>query len=312
MPDVGSPLLWTAFIGFVLLMLALDLGVFHRKAHEVTLKEAASWTLVWVVLAGVFAGGVHHFFGPARALEFAAGYLIEKALSIDNVFVFVLIFSAFSIPAKQQHRVLFWGIIGALAMRAAFIFGGSAILEKFHFAIYLFGGLLVATGVKMLVSRDQEMDPDRSLPVRLLRRLMPVKVSEYTRFLVRENGVLHATPLLLALLAVEFSDVIFAVDSIPAIFAVTDDEFIVFTSNIFAILGMRSLYFMLAGAAANFRYLKVGLSAVLVFVGAKMLVSGFFHVPTALSLGVIFALVGVSIGASLLAARKEARGVSAD
>ena len=306
MPEVGSPLLWTAFIGFVLLMLALDLGVFHRKAHEVALKEAATWTVVWMVLAGIFALGVHHFFGPVRALEFTAGYLIEKALSIDNVFVFVLIFSAFSIPAKQQHRVLFWGIIGALALRAAFIFGGSAILEKFHFAIYLFGGLLVATGVKMLVSRDQEMDPDRSLPVRLLRRLMPVKVSEYTRFLVRENGVLHATPLLLALLAVEFSDVIFAVDSIPAIFAVTDDEFIVFTSNIFAILGMRSLYFLLAGAAAKFRFLKVGLSAVLVFVGGKMLLAGVFKVPIVLSLGVIFAMIAVSIAASLLAARRKA------
>jgi tellurite resistance protein TerC len=301
METVGSPALWLGFIALVLGMLVLDLGVFHRKAHEVSIKEAAVWSVIWIGLAGVFAIAVNAWFGPERALEFATGYLIEKALAVDNIFVFVVIFSTFAIPAAYQHRVLFWGILGALIMRAAFIFAGGAFLQKFHWAMYLFGALLIATGVKLLLQRNKEPHPERNPVVRAFQRIFPVTSAHHgSRFTVVQDGKRFATPLLVALLTVEITDVVFAVDSIPAIFAVTTDPFIVFTSNIFAILGLRSLYFLLASVVTKFRYLTVGLSFVLVFVGAKMVLADVYKVPVIASLVAIAIILGASVAASLL------------
>ena len=308
--SIGSPLLWGGFLAFVLAMLALDLGVFHRKAHTVSLKEAAIWSAVWISLAVVFCVGVHHWYGPERALEFATGYVIEKALSVDNIFVFVVIFAYFAVPPALQHRVLFWGILGALLMRAIFIMLGGAFLAKFHWAIYVFGGILVLTGIKLLIQRNEHYDPAGNPIVKIFRRFMPVS-EEYDgqNFFTRVDGRLFATPLFLALLVVEATDVVFAVDSIPAIFAITKDPFIVFTSNIFAILGLRSLYFLLAGVIDKFRYLKLGLSFVLVFVGGKMLMVDFYKVPVGLSLGVIAGILSLAVIASLIANRRDlARG----
>jgi tellurite resistance protein TerC len=297
---VGTPLLWGGFLAFVLVMLALDLGVFHRKAHSISLKEAAGWSAVWVALALLFDLVVYFGFGPERGLEFATGYLIEKALSVDNIFVFVVIFGTFAVPAALQHRVLFWGVLGALAMRAAFIFAGGAFLHRFHWAIYVFGAILAVTGVKLLLQRHHEMHPEKNPMVRLFKRLMPVTPDyEGSRFTVRRDGRRYATPLLVALVAIEVTDLIFAVDSIPAIFAITTDPFIVFTSNIFAILGLRSLYFLLAGVIDRFAYLKIGLSVVLIFVGAKMLIMDLYKIPVAVSLGVIAAILAGSIVLSL-------------
>jgi tellurite resistance protein TerC len=298
---IGSPLLWAAFLVFVLAMLAVDLGVFHKKAHEVSLKEAGIWSVVWVALALVFNVGVYALFGPERGLEFTTGYLLEKALAVDNIFVFVVIFSTFAIPAIYQHRVLFWGVLGALILRAIFILVGGAFLQRFHWAIYVFGGILALTGVKLLLQRNQEPHPERNVLVRAFRRWFPVSPTLHKdAFTVVLNGKRHATPLLLALVAVEVTDLIFAVDSIPAIFAVTTDPFIVFTSNIFAILGLRSMYFLLAGVISRFTYLKVGLSLVLIFVGIKMLVMDLYKVPIVASLGIIAGILAVSIAASLL------------
>ncbi len=298
---IGSPLLWAGFIGFVLVMLAIDLGVFHRKAHEVSLKEAGAWSAVWVAFAGVFTVLVYTWFGPERALEFTTGYLIEKALAVDNIFVFVIIFAAFSIPAAYQHRVLFWGVLGALVMRAAFILAGGAFLQRFHWAIYVFGGILAITGVKLLVQRNQEIHPERNVLVRAFQKILPVTHEPAgDKFTIVKNGRRYATPLLLALVAVEVTDLIFAVDSIPAIFAITTDPFIVFTSNIFAILGLRSLYFLLAGIITKFVYLKVGLSLVLIFVGAKMLLMDVYKIPIVASLGIIASILGLSIAVSWL------------
>jgi tellurite resistance protein TerC len=298
--SVGSPGLWAAFLVFVALMLALDLGVFHRTAHAVSLKEAAVWSTVWVALAFGFAALVWWRFGKERGLEFTTGYLIEKALSVDNIFVFVVIFGAFSIPSVHQHRVLFWGILGALAMRAAFIFAGTALLERFHWTLYLFGALLLVTGLKLLRSKPETSEPQKSWVVRLSSRYIPVTSGlRAGRFFVRETGRWLATPLFLALVAVEFSDLLFAVDSIPAIFGVTQDPFIVFTSNIFAILGLRSLYFLLAGIVTRFRYLNVGLALVLVFVGLKMLLTDVYPLPVSASLAVVAILIGGAIALSL-------------
>ncbi|HZF53809.1 MAG TPA: TerC family protein [Polyangiaceae bacterium] len=298
---IGSPLLWAGFIGFVLVMLAIDLGVFHRKSHEVSLKEAGAWSAVWVAFAGVFTVLVYTWFGPERALEFTTGYLIEKALAVDNIFVFVIIFAAFSIPTAYQHKVLFWGVLGALGMRAAFILAGGAFLQRFHWAIYVFGGILAITGVKLLVQRDQEIHPERNVLVRAFQRILPVTHEPAgDKFTVVKDGRRYATPLLLALVAVEVTDLIFAVDSIPAIFAITTDPFIVFTSNIFAILGLRSLYFLLAGIITRFVYLKVGLSLVLIFVGAKMLLMDVYKIPIVASLGIIASILGLSIAVSWL------------
>jgi tellurite resistance protein TerC len=298
---IGTPLLWGGFVAFVLAMLALDLGVFHRKAHEVTLKEAAAWSSVWVALALVFNYGVYTLYGKQRALEFTAGYLIEKALAVDNIFVFVVIFSAFAIPAVHQHRVLFWGVLGALVMRAGFIFAGAAFLERFHFTIYVFGAILAVTGVKLFFQTAEAMDPEKSLVIRWVRKVMPVVPRLHgERFTIMQDGKRRATPLLLALISVEVTDLVFAVDSIPAIFAVTRDPFIVFSSNIFAILGLRSLYFLLAGVISKFAYLKYGLATVLVFVGAKMLLMDVWKVPVTVSLGIIAGILGTSLIASWL------------
>jgi len=297
---IGSPLLWAGFLAFVLAMLAIDLGVFHKRAHEVSLKEAGVWSAVWFVLAVVFNVGIYRWFGSERALEFATGYLLEKALAVDNIFVFVVVFATFRVPASYQHRVLFWGVLGALLMRAAFIFAGGAFLQRFHFAIYVFGGLLALTGVRLLLQRNEELHPEKNPLVRWFQQLFPMTPEFHgDGFFVREAGRRHATPLLLTLVAIEVTDVVFAVDSIPAIFAVTSDPFIVFTSNIFAILGLRSLYFLLAGVIEKFTYLKVGLSFVLIFVGAKMLAMDVYKLPILASLGIIAGILTVSILASL-------------
>ena len=301
METIGSPWMWAGFLAFVLAMLALDLGVFHREAHKVTVKEAAIWSVVWVTCGLAFNALLWQGYGSQKGLEFLTGYFIEKALSVDNIFVFVLIFGAFSVPDAYQHRVLFWGILGALVMRAIFVALGAALLAKFHWVLYVFGAFLLITGVKMLIFRGAEFDP-RSNPVfRLFKRLVPaVETYHGPAFTVLQNGKRYATPLLMVLVTVELTDVVFAVDSVPAIFAVTSDPFIVFTSNIFAILGLRSLYFLLAGVVGQFHLLKVGLSLVLVFVGLKMLAADVYKIPVLLSLGVIALLVGGSIAASLL------------
>jgi len=304
--SIGTPWMWVGFLVFVLAMLALDLGVFHKKSHAVSLKEAACWSAVWVTLALIFNLGVYVFFGPERALEFGTGYLIEKSLSIDNIFVFVVIFSYFAVPNALQHRVLFWGILGALATRALFIVIGGTLIAKFHWMIYVFGAVLLFTGVKLLLQREAKMDPGSNPVIRVFRRFFPI-ASGYDgeRFFTRENGKRAATPLFLALLAIEATDVIFAVDSIPAIFAITRDPFIVFTSNIFAILGLRSMYFLLAGVVDKFRYLRFGLAGVLIFVGAKMALVDVYKVPIAVSLAVIALLLGGSIAVSLVADKRR-------
>jgi tellurite resistance protein TerC len=305
--SVGSPLLWGGFILFVLAMLAIDLGVFHRKAHVVTAKEAGIWSAVWVSCAMVFASLVYVFAGPSVALEFTTGYVIEKALAVDNIFVFVIIFSAFAIPPIYQHRVLFWGVLGALIMRAAFIMVGGKFLESFHWGIYVFGGILAVTGIKLLVQGDKPIDPKKNPLVRAVEKILPVTNEPAgDKFIVRRDGRRYATPLLLALVAVEVTDLIFAVDSIPAIFAITRDPFIVFTSNIFAILGLRSMYFLLADIITKFVYLKTGLALVLIFVGVKMLLMHVYKIPILVSLGVIALILATSIVASLRSTSKQA------
>jgi tellurite resistance protein TerC len=303
----SDTVIWAGFFALIGLLLALDLFVFHRQAHVVSMREATAWTAVWVVLGLAFGGVVWAWQGATAAGEYLAGYLIEKSLSVDNVFVFALLFSYFGVPAAYQHRVLFWGVIGAIVLRAAFIAAGAALLESFHWVIYVFGGLLVLTGLRMALKRHGEMHPERNPVLRLARRLVPV-LSEYRgqQFLVREAGRLLATPLLPVLLAVETTDVIFAVDSIPAIFAVTRDPFLVLTSNVFAILGLRALYFLLAGLMHRFVYLKYGLAAILVFVGAKMLLADAYTVPIWASLAAIAAVVAASVTASLRATRTGA------
>src|SRR5262245_28789917 len=301
-------ILWVAFNAFVLGMLALDLGIFHRKAHAVSIKEASIWSAIWILLALVFNLGIYFVWGQEKALEFLTGYVIEKSLSVDNLFVFLMIFQYFATPAVYQHRILFWGIIGALVMRAIFIATGAALLENFHWMIYVFGAFLIVTGIKMLLQGDEKLEPNKNPVVRLFQRWIPL-VNEYQgqRFFVRKAGKIHATLLMLVLVVVETTDVIFAVDSIPAIFAITRDPFIVYTSNVFAILGLRALYFMLAGVMEMFVYLKVGLSFVLCFVGAKMLLVDFYKIPIGVSLGVVAGILILSVIASLLVQRKAKR-----
>lgn len=298
---IGTPELWVGFIVFILAMLALDLGVFHRRAHEVSVREALAWSLVWITLALVFNAGIYHWFGRERALEFFTGYLIEKALSVDNLFVFLVLFTYFAVPGALRHRVLFWGILGALVMRAVFIVAGTALIAAFHWILYVFGAFLVFTGLKLLAARDEGIEPERNPVLRLIRRVLP-SVPEYhgARFVVRRAGRWFATPLLAVLVMIEATDIVFALDSIPAVFAITRDPFIVFTSNIFAVLGLRALFFLLAGMLGRFRYLKVGLGLVLAFVGTKMLLIDLVRVPIALSLGVIALLLSLSVAASLL------------
>jgi len=304
-----TTLVWIGFNLFVLVMLALDLGVFHRKAHAPSMREAAGWTAIWITLASLFGIGIFATRGAEQGLAFFAGYLIEYSLSMDNIFVFVLIFTFFAVPPAYQHRVLFWGILGALVMRGVMIAVGAALIKQFHPIIYVFGAFLIFTGIRMAMHRDEEIHPEHNPLIRLVKRVLPV-THEYhgQRFFVRQAGKLAATPLLIALLMVETTDLIFAIDSIPAIFAVTQDPFIVYTSNVFAILGLRSLYFLLRGAVDKFHYLKQSLAAVLVFVGVKMVLTDLYKIPVGLSLVVIAALLGVGILASLLRARRLAGG----
>lgn len=293
--------MWVAFTAVVLGMLFLDLGVFHREAHTVSKKEAAFWSVVWIGLSLLFNAGIYFLYGKERALEFLAGYLIEKSLSVDNIFVFLLLFSYFSVPAAYQYRVLFWGILGALVMRGFFIGVGAALLHHFHWVIYLFGAFLVFTGIKMLAKEDEQTDPESNPAIKLLRRFMPItKGYEGQRFLVQRDGRWFATPLLVVLVTVESTDLVFAIDSIPAIFAVTDDPFIVYTSNVFAILGLRALYFLIAGIIDLFVYLRYGLGFVLSFVGVKMLLADIYPIPIGISLSMIAGILTISVVASLL------------
>jgi tellurite resistance protein TerC len=299
---------WAGFLGFVLAMLALDLGVFNRRDHVVRPREALGWSALWVVLALAFGGLVWLRHGSAPGLEYLTGYVIEKSLSVDNIFVFAVIFGALGIPPLYQHRVLFWGIVSALVLRGAMIAGGAALLHRFHAVIYLLGGFLVLTGIKLLVTRGNASHPERSAVFRALRRLVPATPRlEGNRFLVIENGKRLATPLFFALALIELTDVVFAVDSIPAIFAVTSDPYIVFTSNIFAILGLRSLYFLVAGLVERFTYLKPSLALVLMFVGAKMALADVVDIHPGASLGVIAAILAGGAVASILRARKAER-----
>jgi tellurite resistance protein TerC len=298
---IGTPLLWASFTGFILAMLALDLGVFHRKAHEVSLREASVWSAIWVALALAFNLLVWQWFGPQRGLEYLTGYLIEKALAVDNIFVIYAIFAYFAVPAAYQHRVLFWGILGALVMRGVFIALGGALLARFHWVMYLFGAVLLVTGIKLLLIPDDGIHPERNPVYRAFKRMIP-SVPDFrgARFTVIENGRRLATPLLLVLLLIEWTDFVFAIDSIPAIFAVTNDPFIVYTSNIFAILGLRSMFFLLGGVIGRFHLLKPALALVLAFVGGKMLIADLYKVPIGASLGVVATLIALGVVGSLL------------
>ena len=306
---------YLGFTAFVLVMLALDLGVFHREAHKVSFREATIWSIIWVSLALTF-NGLFYFYaadkfgeteGARLSLEFLTGYIVEKSLSVDNIFVFVMVFSYFVIPAKYQHRILFYGIIGALIFRAIFIAAGSYLMQ-FHLIIYIFGGFLIFTGIKMMLVPEKEPEPEKNFLIRAFKRFVPVTHELHgQKFFVRINQVFYATPLFIALLFLELTDIIFAVDSVPAIFALTKEPMIVFTSNIFAILGLRAMYFMLAGAVDKFHYLKFGLSFVLIFVGLKMAVlndwfDGKF--PIGYSLGIILGVISLSIAASLIFRRR--------
>jgi len=300
--DLGS---WIAFNAFIFVALMVDLFVLHRSAHVVSLREAAITSTGWIALGLAFGVLLWWWRGPTSAGEYFAGYLIEKSLSVDNVFVFVLIFGYFAVPAVYQHRVLFWGIIGALLMRGAFILAGAALLERFEWLLYLFGAFLLFTAVKMFRQSEMALDAQRNPLLRIIGRFIPLS-SEYDgqRLFTRRNGLLMATPLFAVLVVVETTDLVFAVDSIPAIFAVTRDPFIVYTSNAFAILGLRALYFLLAGVADRFVYLKTGLAVILAFVGTKMLIAEVYHVPVWLSLSVIGVTLAVSVAASLLSSRR--------
>ncbi len=301
----GTPLLWTGFSVFVLAMLALDLGVFNRHEHEIRMREAAAWSAVWIGLALLFGAGVWWIEGSEKGLQYLTGWLVEKSLSVDNLFVFLAIFTYFAVPKKLQHTALFWGVLGALIMRAIFIFVGGALLHAFEWIMYIFGAFLVVTGVKLMF-QEEEVHPEKNPVLRLFRRIFP-STTDYVgkHFFVRgADRIVRATPLFFVLVVVEVSDVMFAVDSIPAVFAITTDTFIVYTSNVFAILGLRALYFLLAGSLGRFHYLRYGLSLVLAFVGVKMLIVDWVKVPIGISLGVIAGLLTLSIVVSLLATRR--------
>jgi tellurite resistance protein TerC len=302
----GHWLFWVGFNVFILIMLALDLGIFHKHSHKVPVREAVIWTFVWIALAMVFMGIIYFKMGKVQALSFLTGYVIEYSLSVDNIFVFILIFSFFQVDENYQHKILFWGIIGALIMRGIFIFTGVALINRFHWIIYIFGGFLIFTGIRMLFKGEEKVDPDKNPVVRFFRKFLPVTNETHgDRLFVRINNKRMATPLFLVLLIIESSDLIFAVDSIPAILAITTDSFIVYTSNIFAILGLRSLYFAISGIMEYFRFLKVGLAFILTFVGFKMCVSKFLDIPIVLSLLIILTILVASILASILIKKKE-------
>lgn len=301
METLGTPLQWGSFLALVFGLLALDLGVFNRKVHRVGLREAVFWSIFWTILALIFNAWVYWKGGPQLGIEFLTGYVIERSLSFDNIFVFIVIFNYFAVPAEYQHRVLFWGILGALISRGIFIGMGTALLARFEWLILVFGAFLVYTGIKILVQKETEVHPEKNPVLRLFQRLVPLTTRYHGKhFFVREAGRLVATPLMLVLVVVEATDVVFAVDSIPAVFGVTRDPFIVFTSNIFAILGLRALYFLLAGLMHKFQYLGFGLGLVLVFVGAKMLLHDWVPIPTTWSLGIVLAILTVAVGVSLL------------
>lgn len=299
-------MLWGGFVLFIVLMLALDLGVFHKENHEIKLKEALMWTMFWVSLALIFNIGIYHFMGSEKALQFLTGYLIEESLSIDNVFVFMLIFSYFKVPPKYQHKILFWGILGAMLMRITFILSGILLIEKFHWIIFVFGGFLVITGIRLAFQDEISIKPDSNPVIRLFKRFFRITDTYHKdKFFIRENGILLATPMMIVLIFIEVSDLIFAVDSIPAILAITSDPFIVFTSNVFAILGLRSLFFAISAISKYFIYLKYGLAAILTYVGTKMLVSDYYKIDPLYSLLVILAILSLSIFTSMLAVNKK-------
>lgn len=291
---------WVLFNVFVVAMLVLDLTVFHRKSHVIQVKEALLWSAFWISLALIFNVGVYFVHGPVKAMQFLTGYLLEESLSVDNLFVILLIFTYFKVPALYQHNVLFWGILGAQIMRAIFIFSGVALLHHFHWIIYVFGVFLIYTAFKLIFEKEKEVDPEKNVMLKLFRRVMPVTNTYHeNKFFVRQNNKLYATPLFVVLLVVETTDLIFAVDSIPAILAITTDTFIVYTSNIFAILGLRALYFALAGLMGMFRYLHYGLGAILAFVGVKMLIADFYKIPIGIALGFIVGTLALTIFVSL-------------
>jgi tellurite resistance protein TerC len=298
-------LFWILFNLFVLIMLALDLGVFNRRPHSIGFREALGWSVMWIALAVAFAVIVYFWHGRAASLEFATGYLIELSLSIDNLFVFLVIFRYFRVPDELQHRVLFWGILGALVTRGTFILAGVGLIRQFEWIIYIFGALLIWSGIKLLRQGDAEIDPEKNPVLKVFRRWMPV-TEEYVgdKFWVRQPG-LYATPLVVVLLVVETTDILFAVDSIPAVLAITLNAFIVYTSNVFAIMGLRSMYFAVAGMMELFEYLHYGLSAVLVFIGAKMLLSHYYRVPTHIALAIVIGVLLISVVASVAVPRKN-------
>jgi tellurite resistance protein TerC len=301
-----SPYIWVGFIVFVLVVLALDLGIFHKKSHTVGFKESIIWSGVWIALALAFNVIILYWRGENDFMLFLTGYVIEKSLSVDNLFVFLLIFSYFKIPNQYQHKVLFYGILGALIMRAFFIWAGIAILEKFTWVIYIFGAFLVFSGIKMLRPESDEHDLEKSWVITWTRKIFPTSPHFHEdKFFVKLNGVWTVTPLFITLIFVEFSDLVFAIDSIPAIIGITNDPFLVFTSNVFAILGLRSLYFALKGFADIFHYLKYGLSIILIFIGVKMLISHFYHMPVAITMAVIFVVLLGSVLLSVLSNRKK-------
>lgn len=300
-------LAWIVFNGLVLAVLALDLAVFHRRPHALGMKEALAWVVLWVSLAAGFAGLVYYWKGSNAALQFATGYLIEESLSVDNMFVFLMIFSYFAVPRVYQHQVLFWGILGALVMRAVMIFAGVALINRFHWVLYLFGAFLIFTGFKMAFQKDKEIHPEANPVLRLVRRFLPV-TERYDggRFVVKNNGRYALTPLFVVLVMIETTDLVFALDSIPAVLAISRDPFIVYTSNVFAILGLRALFFAVAGAMELFQYLNYGLAAILVFIGVKMLVAEFFPIPVGIALGVVGGILLIAVGASLVMRRRAA------
>jgi tellurite resistance protein TerC len=306
--------LWIGFAVFILFMLSLDLGLFNRRAHAIKYREAAIWSGIWIGLATVFAGIVFYYQGSARGLEFVTGYLIELSLSVDNLFVFLLIFSYFKVPSKYQHRVLFWGVMGALVMRLTMIFIGAALINRFHWIIYIFGAFLVYTGIKMFTQQDNDFQPEDNALVRFVTRVVPMtRTYDEKKFFTRVNGRLMGTLLLLVLVIVEVADLVFAVDSIPAIFAITTNTFIVYTSNVFAILGLRSMYFLIAGVVEKFHYLKIGLAIVLTFIGAKMLiVAVHINIPIWFSLVFVAVVLLSSVVASLVWAKHADTNIEID
>jgi len=308
MTPTQPTILWFGFGTLMTVMFALDMGIFSRKSHEIRFREALAWTITWVILALAFNTWIYFEMGPIKALEFLTGYLIEESLSVDNLFVFIMIFDYFHITKAHQPKILKWGIIGALLMRAIFIFAGIGLIERFHWIIYLFGGILIVTGFKMAFGEDGKIEPEKNLLVRLVRRFMPItKRIRDDRFFIRRQGIIAATPLFLTLIVVESSDVIFAIDSIPAVLSITRDPFIVYTSNVFAIMGLRSLYYLLAHVMEMFVYLKLGVSFILAFVGVKMLLVDIWHIPIYFSLGVILGALAIAILTSVTIGTRQKR-----